>query len=70
MTDKPNLSPRDVEIAQLAAAGLSNQAIAAQLLITTNTVKYHLKRVYGALQVHNRAQLTNSLRNHENYPNG
>lgn len=70
MTDNTNLSPRDLEIARLAAAGTSTRDIAEQLYITTNTVKYHLKRVYDALEVQNRAQLANSLRDHENYPNG
>ncbi len=70
MTDTSSLSPRDLEIAGLAAAGLTCSAIAERLFITTNTVKYHLKRVYDALQVHNRAQLANSLRDRENHPNG
>ena len=64
------LSARDLEIARLAAGGVSARDIAERLFITTNTVKYHLKRVYDALEVHNRAQLANSLRNYENYPNG
>ena len=70
MTDKPSLSPRDLEIARLAAAGVSTRDIAARLFITTDTVKYHLKRVYLSLEVHNRAQLANSLHTYENYPNG
>lgn len=70
MNTEDALSPRELEIAQLAAAGLSCPAIAARLFITRNTVKTHLKRVYDALEVHNRAQLTNSIRNRENHPNG
>ncbi len=70
MTDKTNLSARDLEIARLAAAGLTCPAIAERLFITTNTVKYHLKRVYDARGVHNRAQLANALRDHENHLNG
>jgi len=70
MTDEHALSPRDLEIARLAAGGLSVGQIAERLFITPNTVKYHLKRVYEALEVRNRAQLANSLRDHQNYPNG
>ncbi len=70
MTEEPSLSPRDLEIARLAAEGMSTGDIAERLFITTNTAKYHLKRVYEALGVHNRAQLANSLRDRENYPNG
>jgi DNA-binding CsgD family transcriptional regulator len=68
MTDKTDLSPRDLEIASLAAGGVSTREIAERLFITTNTVKYHLKRAYDALKVHNRAQLANSLHSYENYP--
>ena len=70
MTDEPNLSHRDLEIARLAAEGLTSSAIAERLYITANTVKYHLKRVYDALEVRNRAQLANSLGDYKNYPNG
>ena len=70
MTDTADLLPRDLEIANLAAAGVSTRVIAERLFITTNTVKYHLRRVYEALGIHNRAQLANSLRDRENYPNG
>ncbi len=70
MTDRPSLSPRDLEIARLAASGLADHEIAEGLFLTINTVKTHLKRVYEALGVHNRAQLVNALRNYENHPNG
>ncbi|HET9476116.1 MAG TPA: helix-turn-helix transcriptional regulator [Dehalococcoidia bacterium] len=70
MKTHSDLSPRDLDVARLAASGLTGRDIADRLLITMNTVKYHLKRVYKALGVHNRAQLVNALQNHENYPNG
>ena len=70
MTDEPDLSARDLEIAHLAADGVSTRDIADRLFVTTNTVKYHLKRVVDALEVHNRAELANSLRARENHPNG
>jgi DNA-binding CsgD family transcriptional regulator len=70
MADEHALSPRDLEIARLAGGGLSAREIAGRLFITPNTVKYHLKRVYDALEVRNRAQLANAIRDRENYPNG
>ncbi|MCB0086157.1 MAG: helix-turn-helix transcriptional regulator, partial [Caldilineaceae bacterium] len=45
-----------LEILPLVAAGLSNAAIAAQLVITVGTVKTHLKRIYGKLGVKSRTQ--------------
>ncbi len=70
MNTEDALSPREIEIAQLAANGLSCPAIAKRLFISENTVKTHLKRAYDALEVHNRAQLANTMRNRENHPNG
>lgn len=60
-----SLTPREIEVAQLAAAGLNCHAIAKRLFISENTVKTHLKRVYDRLEVHNRAQLTGALSNRE-----
>jgi DNA-binding CsgD family transcriptional regulator len=50
------LTPREVEILRLAALGLSNHAIGAELHLSRNTVKTHLAGAYGKLAVHNRAQ--------------
>lgn len=50
------LTDRELEILRLVAEGLSNAAIAAQLLIAVGTVKTHLKRIYGKLAVQSRTQ--------------
>jgi DNA-binding NarL/FixJ family response regulator len=50
------LSLREREVLDLAASGLSNKEIAARLMISTNTVKFHLRGIYGSLGVHNRVQ--------------
>jgi len=44
------LSERELEVLRLAAAGLSNEAIAQQLFLTVGTVKNHLHRIYGKLE--------------------
>ena len=49
------LSPRETEILALIAAGLKNQEIADQLIISLNTVLYHTKNIYGKLGVNKRA---------------
>jgi DNA-binding CsgD family transcriptional regulator len=46
-----SLTPREAEVAQLVADGLSNREIAAELCITQGTVKWHLNSVYGKLGV-------------------
>ncbi|HBY08362.1 MAG TPA: hypothetical protein DEH22_11430 [Chloroflexi bacterium] len=50
-----NLTEREIEVLALLAQGLGNKEIAAQLFITTNTVKRHLKSIYARLGVNTRA---------------
>ncbi len=47
--DPRGLSPRELEIAQLAAARRTNAEIAAQLHLSEATVKNHLKRIFDKL---------------------
>ena len=49
-------SSRELEVLQLLAAGLNNQAIARQLFVSVNTVKMHVQHLYGKLEAHNRVQ--------------
>lgn len=55
------LSGRELEIARLAAAGISNKEIGTQLFISENTVKKQLKVVFAKLGIHSRALLTQGL---------
>lgn len=50
------MSGREVEVLRLLASGISNQEIAAKLFVSLDTVKTHLKHIYGKLGVHNRAK--------------
>ena len=54
---RDGLTPREIEIAILAANGASNQAIAAQCAISERTVKAHLSAVFGKLIITDRLQL-------------
>lgn len=49
------LTRREREVLELVAQGLSNKEIARALVITTNTVKRHLKSIFEKLGVHTRA---------------
>ena len=50
------LSPREREVLQLIAAGLTNQEIAQELVLSSNTVKVHTYNIYSKLGVHSRTQ--------------
>lgn len=52
-----SLSPKEGEVADLVAAGLSNPEIAARLYISRRTVETHLSHVFRKLDVSNRTQL-------------
>ena len=56
------LGPRQRQIAELAARGLTNDEIAADLGISVNTVKGRLKEVFEILEVRNRTELVHVLR--------
>lgn len=51
------LTDREREVVALVAGGLTNDEIADQLYISTNTAKTHVSRAMTKLGVHDRAQL-------------
>jgi DNA-binding CsgD family transcriptional regulator len=51
------LTPREAQIAELVAQGLTSAQIGAALWITENTVKQALKRMYRKLKVSSRAEM-------------
>lgn len=52
--DNQQLSKREIEILQLLAHGKTFSQVARELRISTNTVKAHVKSIYGKVDVHNK----------------
>ncbi|HWV84266.1 MAG TPA: LuxR family transcriptional regulator [Capillimicrobium sp.] len=55
------LTPRQRRVAELAARGLANRAIAQELVVTEKTVEYHLSAIYRRLGIRSRTQLRRAL---------
>ena len=51
------LTPQELQVVRLAAAGLSNRDIGAQLFLSPRTVGYHLYKAYPKLGVSSRVEL-------------
>lgn len=54
--DTLGITPRELEILELIAAGLSNREIAERAFVSENTVKTHSSRVFDKLGVRRRTQ--------------
>lgn len=57
------LTPRELQIAELVAQGLTNAEIAARLWISQSAVKQALKRMFRKLEVSSRAEMVAKLQN-------
>lgn len=50
------LTPRETEVLEMAAQGLTNTQMAARLHVTVHAIKFHLAAVYRKLGVANRTE--------------
>lgn len=55
------LTATERRVAELAAEGLANKEIAGALVVTVNTVEFHLRNTYAKLGIRSRAQLAGRL---------
>lgn len=58
------LTNQEEKIAKLICDGLSNKEIASTLFISSSTVKTHIRNLYSKLEISNRQQLIEKLKNH------
>jgi LuxR family maltose regulon positive regulatory protein len=62
---KETLSSRELQILEWMARGDSNAVIGAHLLISENTVKWHVKNVFAKLGVNNRTAAVMAAQQHQ-----
>ena len=58
----PHLTPRQVEVLRLLEQGRSTRQIAADLHLTTETVRNHVRHLFRALGVHSRLEAVAAVR--------
>ena len=62
MAAPPQLTPRQVEVLRLLEQGRSTKQIAAELHVSTETVRNHIRRLFRALGVHSRLEAVAAAR--------
>lgn len=50
------LTPRELQVLEMASYGLTNMQIAVRLSVTVHAIKFHLAAVYRKLDVKNRTE--------------
>jgi pimeloyl-ACP methyl ester carboxylesterase/DNA-binding CsgD family transcriptional regulator len=60
----PRLTPRELQVAELVAEGLTNQAIARRLSVAPRTAEAHVENIRRKLEVRSRAQIATWVTRH------
>jgi DNA-binding CsgD family transcriptional regulator len=58
---RDSLTAHERQIARLARDGLTNPEIGARLFLSPRTVEWHMRNVYGKLNIRSRRELANAL---------
>jgi DNA-binding NarL/FixJ family response regulator len=58
---RTRLTPQELAVARLVAAGRTNRQAAAELVVSVKTIEYHLGNAYAKLAVTSRTQLALAL---------
>jgi two-component system, NarL family, nitrate/nitrite response regulator NarL len=64
-SEAARMTPREREVIDLIAEGMSNKAIARELHISVHTVKSHLRNIMEKLTLHSRLQIAAYVHSHD-----
>jgi DNA-binding CsgD family transcriptional regulator len=59
---REKLTRREFTIASLVASGMTNDEVAADLVVSRKTIEFHLRNIFRKLSVSNRTQLASLFR--------
>jgi DNA-binding NarL/FixJ family response regulator len=59
--DRSRLTPQEVSVARLVASGLTNREVAAELVLSTKTIEFHLRQIFDKLDITSRRQIGQHL---------
>ena len=62
VSESERLTPREIEIVSMLQNGDSYRTVAEKFFISIDTVKFHIRNIYGKLQINSRAELINKFR--------
>ncbi len=65
LVEAHGLTSREVEILKLVAEGLTNAQVAQRLVVTEQTVKFHLSNIYRKLETSNRTEASRWAQVHD-----
>ncbi len=60
--DAERLTPREIEIVSMLQKGDAYKLVADKFCISVDTVKFHIRNIYGKLQINSRAELINKYK--------
>lgn len=63
-TEKPELSPREIDVLNQLSKGMDYRQIAENLIISPSTVRKHIENIYSKLQAHNKIEAVKIARKH------
>jgi ATP/maltotriose-dependent transcriptional regulator MalT len=61
LSGRDSLTPSELPVAKMAAAGASNHTIAQTMFVSVNAIKWHLRNAYCKLDISSRDQLEDAV---------